>query len=104
MKKSVTHMAYSMLTFEKELSLKIQTVRTNNWRAFINDQEVTKKETIFEQTLKHLDINYKNTRPHSLRQKGNLERSHCENQARFNSKRNFKSVENLLKKPQCCMS
>lgn len=97
-------MAYSMLTFEKELSLKIQTVRTNNWRAFINDQEVTKKETIFEQTLNHLDINYKNTRPHSLRQKGNLERSHCENQARFNSKRNFKSVENLLKKPQCCMS
>ncbi|MDN6162220.1 MAG: DDE-type integrase/transposase/recombinase, partial [Atopostipes sp.] len=102
--KSVTHTAHFLLSLEKELGFKVHTVQTDNGREFINDREVTKKETIFELTLKHLDINYKNTRPYSPWQNGKVERSHREDQERFYSKRSFKSVEDMMKKHQRHMS
>ena len=95
--KSVTHTAHFMLTLEKALGFKIHTVQTDNGREFINDRVVTKKETIFEQTLKHLGIKYKNTRPYSPWQNGKVERSHREDQERFYDKRSFKSVEEMHK-------
>ncbi|MDN6166466.1 MAG: DDE-type integrase/transposase/recombinase [Tetragenococcus koreensis] len=95
--KSVTHTAHFMLILEKELGFKIHTVQTDNGREFINDREVTKKETIFEQTLKHLGIKYKNTRPYSPWQNGKVERSHREDQERFYDKRSFQSVEDMHK-------
>lgn len=95
--KSVTHIAYFMLILEKELGFKIRTVQTDNGREFINDREVTKKETIFEQTLKHLNIQYKNTRPYSPWQNGKVERSHREDQEKFYDKRTFKSAEDMHK-------
>ena len=102
--KSVTHTAHFMLTLEEKLGFKIKTVQTDNGREFINDREVTKKETIFEQTLKHLGINYKNTRPYSPWQNGKVERSHREDQERFYSKRSFKSVKDMIKKHQRYMN
>ena len=102
--KSVTHTARFLLKLEEKLGFKIHTVQTDNGREFINDREVTKKETIFELTLKHLDIKYKNTRPYSPWQNGKVERSHRIDQERFYGRRTFKSVEDLIKKHQRYMN
>lgn len=98
--KSVTHTAEFILTLEEALGFKIHTIQTDNGREFINDREVTEKETVFEKNLKQLDIKYKNTRPYSPWQNGKVERSHREDQERFYNKRSFKSVEDMLKKHQ----
>ena len=95
--KSVTHTAHFMLILEKELGFKIHTVQTDN------DREVTKKETIFEQTLKHLNIQYKNTRPYSPWKNGKVERSHREDQERFYDKRSSQSVEDMHKQHKRCL-
>lgn len=102
--KSVTHTARFLLDLEEKLGFKVHTVQTDNGREFINDREVTKKETIFELTLKHLDIKYKNTRPYSPWQNGKVERSHRIDQEKFYGRRTFKSAEDLIKKHQRYMN
>lgn len=98
--KTVTHTANFVLTLEKELGFKIGTIQTDNGREFVNDREVTAKETIFERNLKSLGIKYKNTRPYSPWQNGKVERSHRDDQEQFYSKRSFNSVEDMHKQHQ----
>lgn len=89
-----------MLTLEEQLGFKIDTIQTDNGREFVNDREVTAKETIFEKNLKSLGIKYKNTRPYSPWQNGKVERSHRDDQERFYDKRSFESVEDMHKQHQ----
>lgn len=63
-----------------------------------------KRERIFEQTLNHLGIHYKNARLYSPWQNRKVERSHHEDQELFYSKRSFKSVEDMHKKHKRYMS
>lgn len=102
--KSVTHTANFVLTLEKNLGFKIKTIQTDNGREFVNDPEVTTKETIFQKNLKELGIRYKNIRPYSPWQNGKVERSHREDQRQFYSKREFRSVEDMLKQHKRYMS
>lgn len=51
-----------------------------------------------------MEINYKKTRPYSPWQNGKVERSHREDQARFYDKREFESVEDMLKQHQRYMT
>lgn len=95
--KSVTHTARFILDLEKNLGFPVDTVQTDNGREFTNDPDVTDKETIFERNLKDLGIKYKKTRPYSPWQNGKVERSHREDQRRFYDKREFKSVDDMLK-------
>lgn len=95
--KSVTHTARFVKELEKNLGFKIDTVQTDNGTEFTNDPVVTDKETLFEMTLKKLNIKYKKTRPYSPWQNGKVERSHREDQRRFYDKREFKSVEDMIK-------
>ena len=41
------------------------------------------KETLFEKTLKDLNIEHKLIKPHTLKQNGRIERSHKKGQERF---------------------
>lgn len=102
--KTVTHTAQFVLSLEREMGFSIHTVQTDNGREFINDREVTEKETIFEKNLKYLGIQYKNTRPYSPWQNGKVERSHREDQERFYDKRSFKSVVDMHKQHQRYMN
>lgn len=95
--KSVTHTGRFILELEKNLGFKIDTVQTDNGKEFTNDPDITDKETIFEKNLKDLKIVYKKTRPYSPWQNGKVERSHREDQRRFYDKREFKSVEDMIK-------
>lgn len=102
--KSVTHTANFILRLEENLGFKIKTVQTDNGREFVNDMEMTNKKTIFEKNLEELNIEYKNTRPYSPWQNGKVERSHREDQRRFYDKREFKSVQDMLKQHSRYMS
>lgn len=102
--KSVTHTADFILRLEENLGIDIQTIQTDNGPEFVNDPEVTTKETTFEKNLKELKIKYKNTRPYSPWQNGKVERSHREDQLRFYGKREFESVEDMLKQHRRYMS
>lgn len=46
--KSVTHTADFILRLEENLGIDIQTIQTDNGPEFVNDPEVTTKETTFE--------------------------------------------------------
>jgi IS30 family transposase len=96
--KSVTHTSRFIVTLEKELGFKINTVQTDNGSEFVNNQEETKELTIFEQTLKSLNINHRRTRPYSPWQNGKVERSHKIDTQRFYSKQEFISEADLIKK------
>ena len=102
--KSVTHMANFILRLEENLGFKVKTVQTDNGREFVNDKEISNKKTIFEKNLEELNIEYKNARPYSPWQNGKVERSHREDQRRFYDKREFKSVQDMLKQHSRYMS
>ena len=96
--KSVTHTSRFIVTLEKELGFKINTIQTDNGSEFVNNQEETTELTAFEKALKRLGINHKRTRPYSPWQNGKVERSHKIDTERFYSKQEFTSEEDLIKK------
>lgn len=96
--KSVTHTSKFVITLEKELGFKINTIQTDNGSEFVNNQEETKELTIFEKTLRKLNINHKRTRPYSPWQNGKVERSHKLDTERFYNKQEFISYDDLEKK------
>ena len=96
--KSLTNTTRFIITLEKAIGLKINTIQTDNGPEFVNNQVETNEPTIFEKTLKYLGINHRRTRPYSPWQNGKVERSHKIDGERFYSKQEFTSVEDLKKK------
>ena len=96
--KSVTNTSKFLITLERELGFKINTIQTDNGSEFVNNQEEAKEMTLFERTLKKLGINHKRTRPYSPWQNGKVERSHKIDTERFYNKQEFVSEADLIKK------
>ncbi len=96
--KSITHTSKFIVTLEKELGFKINTIQTDNGSEFVNNHEETKELTAFEKTLKRLGINHKRTRPYSPWQNGKVERSHKIDTEKFYSKQEFTSEDDLIRK------
>lgn len=96
--KSVTNTSRFVKKLEKIMGLEINTIQTDNGPEFVNNQEETKEQTIFEKTLESLGINHRRTRPYSPWQNGKVERSHKIDGERFYSRNEFSSVEDLKKK------
>ena len=97
------HDTYASSEFAKRMvkyfPFKIKTIQTDNgfeftnrlsWQAFMKN-----KETMFEKTLKELEIEYKTIKPHTPKQNGKVERSHRKDQERFYYNRVFYSLEDL---------
>lgn len=98
--KSVTHTAHFLLELEEGIGFKIECIQTDNSKEFANGDDPNVPETIFETILKGKGIEYKKTRPYSPWQNGKVERSHRIDTERFYNRREFRSVEELIKAHQ----
>lgn len=96
--KTVTHTSRFMKNLEKRMGFKINTVQTDNGSEFVNNQEESKAETMFEKTLKQLGIKHKRTKPYSPWQNGKVERSHRIDSEKFYARTKFISKEDMIKK------
>ena len=67
---------------------------------FTNGDDPSAPKTIFESILASKGIKYLKTRPYSPWQNGKVERSHRMDTERFYQKREFRSVEELVKAHQ----
>lgn len=96
--KSSYHTSKFVKQLEKLIGFKIKTIQTDNGSEFVNNQEETKELTLFEKTLKQLEIEHRRTRPYSPWQNGKVERSHRIDNQQFYSKQEFNSEEEMHKK------
>lgn len=85
---------------EKKMGFKIHLIQTDNGSEFVNLSNGSKKETLFEDTLRKLKIAHKRTRPYSPWQNGIVERSHKLDNEMFYENRTFKTKEELVKATQ----
>ncbi len=81
--------------FLRKYEFKVRCVQTDNGREFTNRFTVRENLTLFEGTLKALNIRHKLIRPYTPRHNGKVERSHREDQARFYNVRKFHSFEDF---------
>lgn len=95
--KSVTHTSAFISSLEDKMGFRIKTIQTDNGTEFVNDSATTDKLSLFEKTLKSLNINYKRTRPYSPWQNGKVERSHRLDNDMFYSKRRFTNYDHMIK-------
>lgn len=98
--KSVTHTAYFLLELEEGLGFKVDCIQTDNGKEFTNGDDPSAPQTIFENIMVAHGIKYVKTRPYSPWQNGKVERSHRIDTERFYGKREFRSVEELIKAHQ----
>ncbi len=96
--KTVTHTSRFIKTLEKRMGFKINVIQTDNGSEFVNNQEETKKKTIFELTLNKLGIKHKRTKPYSPWQNGKVERSHRIDDEKFYSRNKFTSKADMSQK------
>ena len=97
------HSTYSSSEFVKQMvkffPFKIKTIQTDNGMEFTNrlswQSFLKNKETMFEKTLKELNIEHKLIKPHTPKQNGRVERSHRKDQERFYHGKVFCSLEDL---------
>lgn len=87
-------------TLEQQLGFKIETIQTDNGAEFVNTSVTDRKSTMFEDTLRKLNIKHRRTRPYSTWQNGKVERSHKLDNERFYNRQEFYSEEDLRKKHQ----
>ncbi|MDD4548026.1 MAG: DDE-type integrase/transposase/recombinase [Bacilli bacterium] len=83
---------------EKRFGFKLNIIQTDNGPEFVNIAENGIKTTLFEDTLKQMDLKHKRTRPYSPWQNGKVERSHKLDNERFYNRQEFKSLEEMKKK------
>ncbi len=96
--KTVTHTSEFIKTLEKRIGFKINVIQTDNGSEFVNNQEETKRRTIFELTLQQLGIRHKRTKPYSPWQNGKVERSHRIDGEKFYSRNKFTSKADMKRK------
>jgi len=97
------HSTYSSSEFVKQMvryfPFEIKTIQTDNGMEFTNklvwQSFLKNKETLFEKTLKEMQIEHKLIKPHTPKQNGRVERSHRKDQERFYYGRVFCSLEDL---------
>ena len=93
---------YSTSEFVKKLEskfgFKIKTIQTDNGPEFVNTNAEDGKSTLFEETLKLLNIEHKRTRPYSPWQNGKVERSHKLDNELFYNRQEFYSEEDMHNK------
>ena len=100
------HTTYESAKFVDRLiryfPFKIKLIQTDNGFEFTNRLSWNKSsrniETLFEKRLREMNIEYQNTRPHTPKQNGKVERSHRKDQERFYYKRVFISLDDLKEK------
>lgn len=95
--KSVNHTSKFIEELEDRMGFKIKTIQTDNGSEFVNNSEGSEKSTLFEKTLKELDIEHVRTRPYSPWQNGIVERSHRIDNG-FYARAFFKSEADMSKK------
>ena len=83
---------------EEKFGFNINVIQTDNGPEFVNTHADEGKTTLFETTLKKLNIEHKRTRPYSPWQNGKVERSHKLDNERFYNRQEFYSEEDLKKK------
>lgn len=96
--KSSYHTSRFVKQLEKLMGFKIKTIQTDNGSEFVNNQEETTEQSLFEKTLKRLGIKHKRTRPYSPWQNGKVERSHRIDNKQFYNKQEFNSEEEMHQK------
>lgn len=74
---------HALEIFYKEYGFKVKCVQTDNGREYTGRFDKHPKSTLFEETLKALNIEHKLIRPYTPRHNGKVERSHREDQSRF---------------------
>ncbi len=93
---------YSTSEFVKKLEarfgFKIETIQTDNGPEFVNTHAEDGKSTLFEDTLRKINIKHKRTRPYSPWQNGKVERSHKLDNERFYNRQEFYSKDDMNKK------
>lgn len=88
------------MELEEGIGFKINCIQTDNGKEFTNGDDPSAPKTIFEKILKRKGIEYKKTRPYSPWQNGKVERSHQMDTEQFYDRREFRSVEELIKAHQ----
>lgn len=86
-----------LLKLEEEMGFNIETIQTDNGKEFCNDEEKTKKKSLFEKTAKKLGMKYIRTAPYSPWKNGHIERSHREDEEMLYKKKRFTSEENMIR-------
>ena len=95
------HSTYSSAVFLRHVVEKfpfaIECVQTDNGSEFTNrlNSMGTKKETLFEKTMKDLGIHHKLIRPFTPRHNGKVERSHRKDNEEFYASHHFYSFEDF---------
>ena len=97
------HSTYSSTQFLKHVvelfPYAIECVQTDNGLEFTNrlNSNGTKKETLFERTLRELGIKHKLIKPYTPRHNGKVERSHRKDNEEFYALRKFYSFDDFKK-------
>ena len=88
---------HALQFFYEKYGFKVKCVQTDNGREYTTRFDKYPKPTLFEETLKKLNIPHRLIRPYTPRHNGKVERSHREDQARFYDCHSFYSLEDYNK-------
>lgn len=83
---------------EERIGFKIKTIQVDNGTEFVNDDDMTDRESGFEIAVKKLKMELKRTRPYSPWQNGKVERSHREDGKIVYGREVFRSEKELKAK------
>ncbi len=93
--KSTYETAKYVKTLEEKMGFPIKTIQVDNGPEFVNDDEITDKESAFETVVKKLCIQLRRIRPYSPWQNGKVERSHREDEKILYKRKVFTSEKEL---------
>lgn len=85
---------------EEKMGFPIHTIQVDNGYEFVNDQDRTKRESLFELAVKKKGWKLRRTRPYSPWQNGKVERSHREDGKILYGRHVFTSQQDLIKQVQ----
>ena len=93
--KSTYETAQYLRALEEKIGFPIRTVQVDNGKEFVNDNDVTGKESAFERAAKELGMKLRRIRPYSPWQNGKVERSHREDDKILYNRKVFTSEKEL---------
>lgn len=82
-------------SLEEKMGFPIRTIQVDNGSEFVNDSEITGKDSAFEAVVKKLGIQLIRIRPYSPWQNGKVERSHREDEKILYKRKVFTSEKDL---------
>ena len=84
-----------LLELEERMGFPIRMIQVDNGLEFVNDDEITGRDSAFEKAAKALGIEIRRTRPYSPWQNGKVERSHREDGKILYGRKVFTSEKEL---------